>query len=90
MAPITFMASTNRETRDRGRHRAEVVRSNIKVTTQTRSTRSCSDAECAVMDFGEVGPIKGPEKISLTGSVGVLSPLHTDSADSAGRRRVLC
>lgn len=45
MAPITFMASTNRETRDRGRHRAEVVRSNIKVTTQTRSTQSCSDAE---------------------------------------------
>lgn len=60
MAPITFMASTNRETRDRGRHRAEVVRSNIKVTTQTRSTQSCSDAECAVMDFGEVGPIKRP------------------------------
>lgn len=83
MAPITFMASTNRETRDRGRHRAEVVRSNIKVTTQTRS-----DAECAVMDFGEVGPIKRPEKISLTGSVGVLSPLPTDSADS--RWRVLC
>lgn len=67
MAPITFMASTNRETRDRGRHRAEVVRSNIKVTTQTRSTQYV---------------------VTQSGSVGVLSPLPTDSADSCWR--VLC
>lgn len=34
---ITFISSTNRETHDRGRHKAEVVRSNIKVTTVTQS-----------------------------------------------------
>lgn len=64
----------------------------LEVTSRLQ-LRSCNDAECAVMDFGEVGPVKRPEKISVTGSVGVLSPLPTDSADSAdsaGRRRVLC
>lgn len=53
----------------------------LEVTSRLQ-LRSCSDAECAVMDFGEVGPVKRPEKISVTGSVGVLSPLPTDSADS--------